>query len=294
MFHLKSKYSIAFPCHLTSAIESLLLIAYTCRIFNTPVIKFVVGKEEKEMMMHTVLVAEQSRALRSLVNGPMKEAQNNTVIWKDVNEQTFALFAEFVYTGGYTLPTIGENQATESSAKFHPLTDRIITEKPEQSSRKRKASSLEVVPQSKQTKYEPPSTSAPPLTPKHLLRGATDEYPSNDATLVHARLYVLADKYGITELKHVAYEKLCDALYEPYPYRETGYRELMVLIRYVFENTPCRQPKDDLRMLVTYYVAYENQRKIARSKECLDLIEECGAFARDLMWMILTILVERD
>ena len=50
-----------------------------CRIFNTPVIKFVVGKEEKEMMMHTVLVAEQSRALRSLVNGPMKEAQNNTV-----------------------------------------------------------------------------------------------------------------------------------------------------------------------------------------------------------------------
>lgn len=68
----------------------------------------------------------------------------------------------------------------------------------------------------------------------------------------------------------------------------------MILIRYVFENTPCRQPKDDLRMLVTYYVAYENKRKIARSKECLDLIEECGAFARDLMWMILTILVDSD
>lgn len=257
-------------------------------------IKFVVGKEEKEMMMHTVLVAEQSRALRSLVNGPMKEAQNNTVIWKDINEQTFALFAEFVYTGRYTLPIMEENQVTGSGVKSPPLTDRIITEKQEQSSKKRKASSLEVVPKSKRTKYESPAVSAPPLTPKHLLHRATDESPSNDATLVHARLYVLADKYGITELKRFAYEKLCDALYEPCTYRETDYRELMVLIRYVFENTPCRQPKDDLRMLVTYYVAYENKRKIARSKECLDLIEECGAFARDLMWMILTILVDSD
>lgn len=185
---------------LTSAIESLLLIAYMCRIFNTPVIKFVVGKEEKEMMMHTVLVAEQSRALRSLVNGPMKEAQNNTVIWKDINEQTFALFAEFVYTGRYTLPIMEEIQVTGSGVKSPPLTDRIITGKQEQSSKKRKASSLEVVPKSKRTKYESPAVSAPPLNPKHLLHRATDESPSNDATLVHARLYVLADKYGITEL----------------------------------------------------------------------------------------------
>lgn len=98
-----------------------------CRIFNTPVIKFVVGKQEKEMMMHTILVAEQSRALKSLVNGPMKEAQNNTVIWKDINEQTFALFAEFVYTGRYTLPIMEENQVTGSGVKSPPLTNRIIT-----------------------------------------------------------------------------------------------------------------------------------------------------------------------
>lgn len=39
-----------------------------CRVFNSPVIKFVAGNNEKEMMIHTVLVAEQSLALNSLVN----------------------------------------------------------------------------------------------------------------------------------------------------------------------------------------------------------------------------------
>lgn len=175
------------------------------------------------MIMHTVLVVEQSQALRSVVNGPMKEAQDNTVIQKDINEKIFALFAKFVYTGGYTLPIIGENQVTGSGVKSPPLTDRIIIANSEQSQKKRKDSSLEVVPKSKRTKYEFPAVSAPPLTPKQLLRRATDESPTNDATLVHARLYVLADKYGITELKCVAFEKLCDALYKPYPYRETNY-----------------------------------------------------------------------
>lgn len=61
----------------------------------------------------------------------------------------------------------------------------------------------------------------------------------------------------------------------------------MVLIHYAYENTPCREPQDELRMLVTCYVADEGSKAIARSKQCLDLIEEGGAFARDLMSVIL-------
>lgn len=64
--------------------------------------KFAVGIFGKQMLLHTVLVAEQSLALDSMVNGPMKGAQNKVVNWNDVDEQTFALFAEFVYTGEYT------------------------------------------------------------------------------------------------------------------------------------------------------------------------------------------------
>ncbi len=58
----------------------------------------------------------------------------------------------------------------------------------------------------------------------------------------------------------------------------------MVLVRYTYENTPSReQHKDELRQLVTCYVADEGSKAIARSKHCLDLIEEVGAFARDLV-----------
>ncbi len=53
------------------------------------------------MTIHTALVAEQSPTLRSLVSGFMEEAQTGTVIWEDVDPGTFALFAQFVYTGDY-------------------------------------------------------------------------------------------------------------------------------------------------------------------------------------------------
>ncbi len=57
--------------------------------------RFLVGKHQQPMMIHTAFVAEQSLALRSLVSGFMEEAKTGTAIWKDVEEDTFTLFAQF-------------------------------------------------------------------------------------------------------------------------------------------------------------------------------------------------------
>lgn len=57
------------------------------------------------MTIHTALVAKQSSALKSLVSGSMEEAQTKTAIWEDVDEETFGLYAQFVYTGDYTPPS---------------------------------------------------------------------------------------------------------------------------------------------------------------------------------------------
>lgn len=81
--------------------------------FNTLAIEFVVGDNAKQMMIYTLLVAEQSSALNSLVNGLMTEAQDKVFIWKDLDEQTFALFVGFFYPGGYTLRVV-EYQTTRS------------------------------------------------------------------------------------------------------------------------------------------------------------------------------------
>lgn len=55
-------------------------------------------------MIHSALVAEQSHDLESLVNGSMQEASSGTVIWEDVEKETSARFAQFVYAGDYDTP----------------------------------------------------------------------------------------------------------------------------------------------------------------------------------------------
>lgn len=68
------------------------------------------------MTMHTALVAVQSPALRNLVSGSMEEAQTGKAIWEDTSEETFALFAQFVYTGDYTPPSHVLEQPEASDA----------------------------------------------------------------------------------------------------------------------------------------------------------------------------------
>lgn len=147
--------------------------------------------------MHTVLVAELSRTLKSLVNGPMKEPQNRVVNWKDVDERTFGLFAEFLYTGGFNLSYEG-NQAIGSGIDSLDSS----TDKRDENSKKRKGSISNAGPELKRTKfwdldYGSPTISTPPRTSAHSLRSLANKSPGQDSNanwLVHARLYVLADK----------------------------------------------------------------------------------------------------
>lgn len=71
------------------------------RIAQSPIFEFLVGPERKPMTIHKALVAAQSAALRGLVTGSMEEANSQKVLWEDVDQDTFTLFAEFAYTGDY-------------------------------------------------------------------------------------------------------------------------------------------------------------------------------------------------
>ena len=68
---------------------------------------------------------------------------------------------------------------------------------------------------------------------------------------------------------------------------EARYSDIVELIRYTYENTPTRKGNtDELRELVSHYVA-EEAISVVKSKQGLDLIEECGGFARDLTALLL-------
>ena len=64
--------------------------------------RFLVGQNLKSMTVHADAVAQQSDALRKLVFGDMREAKEREAKWDDVEEATFARFAQFIYTGQYT------------------------------------------------------------------------------------------------------------------------------------------------------------------------------------------------
>lgn len=68
--------------------------------------KFLIGTDKKEFTIHSALVAKQSKALQVLVNGPFKESTDSSVVWADVEEDTFVSFWEFIYTEDYNIPKL--------------------------------------------------------------------------------------------------------------------------------------------------------------------------------------------
>ena len=101
--------------------------------------------------------------------------------------------------------------------------------------------------------------------------------------LGHARLYVLADKYDIELLKALALNKLHETLCKFY-LSKARYGDVVELVRYAYESTPSRMPRDALRELAIQYVG--EAREVAKSEQGLNLIEQNGQFARDLFSVV--------
>ena len=82
----------------------------------------------------------------------------------------------------------------------------------------------------------------------------------------------------------VGYSQLHNILCQNSPY-EARYGDVVELVRYVYENTPCCKKMDGLRKLVAQYVGTE-AKQTACSERCLQLVEDGGPFASDLLSMV--------
>ncbi len=260
--------------------------------------KFLIGKRQQPMTIHTSLMAEQSPALRSLVSGSMAEAQTGTAIWEEVDEDTFARFTQFMYTGDYPPPShdtiiyspaVTHNDADieeRTSPPAEPAQDLDWGSGSFTTSKKEKKKRPQIV---ERVQFHDMVYKVPHLSNfKDMYKIRPNESSTEDYTPVfvgHAQLYVLAEIWDIKPLKALVLSKLHATLCEYKPY-EARYGDVVELIRYTYEHTPCRKRMDPLRGLVTQYVAHE-QTQIAGSEPCLELIESGGPFARDLVSMLL-------
>lgn len=127
-------------------------------------------------------------------------------------------------------------------------------------------------------KFNSNSTYASPITPFTPRKNIESCEDYSEVFLSHARLYVLADKYDIKELRDLSAHKIWVTLKEFTLYPERM-GDVVGLVRYSFQNT---LEKDKLRTLLKEFCACTVE-DLCEGEGFQDLICETPEFACDLI-----------
>ena len=180
----------------------------------------------------------------------MKESSQLLVDWEEQDLETFLRFGDFVYTGDYDnaylheLVVFGELSEDDSDSSNEYLPKKTSRSKrPSASSRLSPNNKLWYRFQALYAAYEKLDFSNEPLE------------DHTDDLLSHAKVYVLADCYGIQDLQIVALRKLHRAL-SNFELHSDQVSDIAELLRYSFGNT-MESPwgRDCLRELVATYAS---------------------------------------
>ncbi|KAG9240865.1 hypothetical protein BJ878DRAFT_578709 [Calycina marina] len=278
--------------------------------FRSKQFVFVVGDNQAAFPVHAAVIAKQSKALDSLINGPMKEASEGKAILEDIEEDTFIRFCQFAYSGDYTtpdfthIPTIelpniptppgiatdrDDSRSTEPELEPEPAVDDGWGSTPKKPEKPKNPSKSSLLRQSLHDQLYDVETNCTILAARCKIRENSD--PTEDYTTVfigHAQLYVFAEKWGIASLKTLALSKLHKTLttFTLYAVRRP---DIAALLRYTFSNnhTPdLVDAVDDLRSLVMLYTVSEAENLI-HCPNFLLLIGEGGQLAQYLVQMLM-------
>ncbi|KGO37452.1 hypothetical protein PEX1_012130 [Penicillium expansum] len=292
------------------------------RYLSSPLFTFTVGADKKQITVHSSAFAGLSRSLNALMNGEMMEAKTRHVDWSEVDVDTFARLCEFAYCRDYTPPSfrlvagkfprfnLGSYDAIpEPEPELEPIPE--PEPEPIPAFRYRYASLPSKYPPS-----DPFSNDDPEMPYKERSvwtkqlhnafegslvvssqsedLGDTFTPPKNTGSwedftpvfLEQARLYVLADKYGIEPLSQLVLSKLYQTL-KSFKLYDTGVSGIVELVRFVYLNTPPSYDSklDALRNLVTCYVV-SILGQIGENESFQELLEEGGSFVSDF-WRII-------
>ena len=256
--------------------------------------KFVIGSNRKDFFIHPALIADVSKPLAKLTCGSMREAKEGHATIADVDEDTFARFCEFLYTGDYHAASpIG----TTNSCR--------VSRTPTQ---RRSPPSKETLPRTPDEWLFAISSKAKPAPNKltdlwwtrftkkafadleydidrTVRRADWNPNPEEDYSQVflsHARLYVFAEMYDVELLRKTCLYKLHDVLMK-FCLHDERVKDVARLLQYTYTHTPERKEQiDDLRFLVTRYVSMFVQHMI-HDDTFQDVMDGESAAAMDLL-----------
>jgi len=234
----------------------------------------------------------------------MAEAQSKFATLNDVLEDDFIRFCQFAYTGDYSTPAyvVQEISSDEESVQEpYPVAaeDSLPqTPPPEEDDgwgvspkkKNKKASSPISKKATLRRSFENKSFCT--ILPRDAFLDSCRILANSEATqdytpvfLAHARLYVLADKYGVKPLQTLSLYKLHKTLVDFTLYK-ARIGDVIQLARYTYSDEhTLDNGSDQLRKLVSKYLACESD-VIGGSKEFLSLMEEGGPFVRDFWALV--------
>lgn len=248
-----------------------------CSAFCGGIFEFEIGF--RKFALHRSLMSRVSPALCALMKNGMRELQERIASISDVDEATFARFAEFIYTGDFNAPplvrsqealeTVPNNETNNDKDNTHapdiqeappepepPLDvpaepveldpwEGSYMSKKDKKKRKQKESAMVIRHERLTSKLPQPDLDVAVILP--LPTSSTvdhqDGTEQNDYTAVffcHAKLYVLAETYGVEQLKKLSSDRLNKSFIH-YEQSLEPSANIPGLLRYVFENTPERR-----------------------------------------------------
>jgi hypothetical protein len=251
------------------------------------------------------------------MRGKMSESASRVVTWVDVDQETFVRFAQFAYTGDYSVPKMivdGQFHQQKQCEKPKEVENELWSvpeslpydsswgtfssaSKKDKKKRKSAQFGFEERPESPQTTVstkfdkahvyallQPRSKFADTCDPEII--DGPEENNITEALLSHTSLYILAEKWGIDSLKMLTLFKLHKTLsmlvidFPKVPH-------IMELVRHGYAGTPDLETGiDDLRDLLCQYVA-ANVKLMSEHEDFLALIQDGGTFVRDIWKRVL-------
>lgn len=186
----------------------------------------------------------------------MKESIERRVIWKEISEEVFIDFSQYIYTGDYDGAKPSKREIPGGVAPFRvsPVGNTGWIP-PHLRGKGRSESSSGTKKRLLWRKFL--ALDPLPLQDSSPSLGSSADYDYTDVFLSHVRMYVFADYYGIDRLQILALHKLLRALIL-FDDEGGGCGDIIQLVRYSFEKTVFVDTwgqDDGLRSLVCLYAA---------------------------------------
>lgn len=248
------------------------------------------------------------------MNSGLKESIEKTIEWDDITPDAFLSLWQFLYNGTYDSPVVNVALAQAKEANEEADTSVATQWGSNEESRvdEAEASLLDDQPTADErsdfshgTGHWPPrnlfqrkrkgmdksrmwkdfirlsledSELYPPIG---IILGSEESEDASvsyaDAFIHHARVYVLADRYGIQHLMNIAFGKLHASLVG-FPMDVAGPDDVVALLCYCFEHAA----PEKLRKLVVLYAACK-AKQLWKCKGFGELMATSGEFSREVM-----------